>query len=604
MGIEDNLRAALAAEGVPMARKGRVGVLAQGPIAAGGRDDALTRGAGRASRAVWDAEFALWEAISDGEELYSRFEGPDKPDASKSKDKLFEFVLRDSIVRIDGKPVWQAIPGRFDADGEPVLEEVRRLPYGWDEGLSSADKMRWGLDRVQTAYGERYIARHYVLIARTGQLVDTRTGEILSIGVVLNREVGSYVAFHPQTRRKEDTVKECRALRRVEYAKLLPGRPPGIVKEPPYEVQNTWQGFAVPPVAGVCDGDIEPFLRLVRVMFPVIQEREHLLDWIAHLFQHPGVKMMHAVLIISEEQGVGKGTLAGVIGDMMHKAHRAEVSVEVIRSAFNANWAEARTFVFVDEVQSTDRMDVANYLKSLITGPTITINQKHVPAYEQENLINVMLASNKLEALPLEPQDRRYFVLRIANGVAARVKHDFDFTAFRDWRSDDLNIGRLLGWLLARDLARFNPKGHAPMTEGKMDLLDLTQPPWEGVLQHARDTGAGPFARGVVTVDGVVAFLAEHRHGKSPAHVREWLTRAGMVPVVQRMWVPRQGKGSARLQTTVWAVRDAERWRAADRGIVLAELARSVPWESRAMQAEREAGPHTSKKGESTPLHP
>lgn len=592
MWIKDALRAELAAAGVPMAGEGRAAVPAHGAIAAGGRDDALTQGAGKDSRAVVNAELTVLEAISKGEQLYSRFEGPDKPDASKSKGKLFEFLLQDSTVLHKGKPVSAAVPGLYEADGEPVLEEVRRLPYGWDEGLIQAEKLQWGLDRVQAAYGERYIARHYVLIAKTGQLVDTRTGETLSMSNVLNREVGSYVAYNPQTRKKEDTVKDCRTLRRVEYAKLLPVKAPGIVREPPYDVWNTWRGFAVSPIAGVTSADVAPFLLLPRMMFPTIQEREHLLDWLAFLFQHPGVKIMHSPLILSEAQGVGKGTLAGCVCDLLHPSHRAVITVGDLLSPFNAHWLPGRGFVFLDEVQSSDRRDVSDYLKTLITSETAIINEKHVPAYEAPNTANLMMASNKSGAVDIEQSDRRYFVLRVGDDEAARIQREFDFPAFREWWDNPVNRGRLLGWFLARELSRFNPKGHAPMTPAKLDLLDLTQPAWEGVLQHAQNTRAGPFARDVVTVDGVVAFLAERRHSKSPAHVREWLTRAGPVPVVRNVWVPRQGKGSARLQTTVWAVRNAEHWKAADRGDVLAELARSAPWETRAMQAEREAGPY------------
>ncbi len=525
----------------------------------------------------------------------------DKPDTSKFVAKLIEFLIRDSVVRDNkGRTVYASVPGKFDADGNPELRESHLLPYGWCEGLTIAEIMQWGLDRIGTAYGERYIARWFILIAKTGQLADIRTGEMLPISVILYREVGIHVAHHSQTRKKEDTVRDCPALRRVEYAKLCPAEPPGIVKEPPYDVWNTWQEFAVPAIAGVSDGDIEPFLRLVRMMFPDARERGHLLDWIAHLFQHPGVKMMHAVLIISEANGVGKGTLAGCIRDMIHHAHQAGISVEVMLSQFN-DWARDKIFLFVDEVQSTDRMDVTNYLKFLITAPEITINQKHVPAYEQQNHVNVWLSSNKPGALGLDKGDRRFFVLRIGDEDAARILREFDFKAFNDWWGNTLNRGRLLGWLLARNLAGFNPKGHAPMTAGKEALLDLTRPRWESVLQDALDTGAGVFGKGVVTVEAVVAFLAEHRQDKSPAHVREWCDRAGMVPVLRRIRVPRHGAGTGAVQTTVWAVRDAEHWQAAGREAVLAELARPERFEGRAEQAEREAGgPHTSKRGEST----
>ncbi len=79
MTFEQALRAGLAAEGVAMGAPGRAGVPAHGPIAAGGRDDAGTREAGRLSRAVVAGKSVVWEAISEMQEFCRRFEGSDKP---------------------------------------------------------------------------------------------------------------------------------------------------------------------------------------------------------------------------------------------------------------------------------------------------------------------------------------------------------------------------------------------------------------------------------------------------------------------------------------------------------------------------------------------
>lgn len=600
MGFENRLRSELKALGVALGSRGRgrAAVPVTGGVPPGGRDVAGVTEAGRLSRAVVAGVAVWWEAISTLEKLHARFEGPDKPELSKLKDKLAEYVLKDSVVTIKGKLVPEAVPGMFDVDGEQIYAEAHMLPYGWNEGLSHAELTCWGLDKIKTGYGERYIARWYVLIARTGQLMDTRTNELLSMAVVLNREVGSYVAYHPQTRKKEDTVKDCRALRRVEYAKLLPAKPRGIVSEPPYQVINTWQGFAMHPIAGVTDADIEPILRLVRLMVPDARERKHLWDWVAHLFQYPGIKMMHAVLIISEAQGIGKGTLAGCICDLLYRDHRAIITVGDLCSDFNAHWLPGRIFGFADELQSVDRRDVTNRLKTLVTSETVIVNQKNIAAYEAPNTINFMLASNKPDALYLDQQDRRFFVIRIGDEDAAHIQRGFDFTAFRLWWNDNLiSQGRLLGWLMARDLSGFNPKGHAPMTAGKEALLDLTKSRWEAVLQDALEAGAGVFSKNVVTVEAVVQFLADHRQDTSAARVREWCKRAGMLPVMHRVRVPRHGAGVGSIQTTVWALRDAaEHWRAAGRDAVLAELARIEPYEGRAERVRREAGPHTSKE--------
>jgi len=552
--IETVLRAALQTAGVVLGGQGRGAIAVAGitGIAPGGRDVAGTKKAGELSKAVMRGELSLQEAMDQAEAWCSaNFTGASAPSPAKFADKAAEFFLKD-CVRIDsktGRPRLRIVAGSFDQAGKPIKAEDRVAPFGWDEGLTIGDKIRLNLMEVRSGYGELWIARRFILIAKTGLFVDLETVEELSVDVLLRRAVGVFVAHHPITKKKSDTITECKSLQRVEYSKLLPSVNMRVFREPPYMVMNTGRGLGVSRFAGVTMFNVWPFLGLLHVMFPDDQERNTLLDWLAYQFQYPGEKVMWAPFLVSEANGVGKGTLAHIVKCLMHTAHYKEITTTVLMSSFNG-WMNGATLVFIDEVQSTDRQDVTNTLKTLITSNTFVRNEKFVPAVEVANVANFILASNKLNALRLDDDDRRFFVLRIENEQAEIIKQRVNFAFFYQWLDDKLNRSRLLSYLLARDLRRFQPKGHAPMTAAKADMISLGKPKWRSWLDETLQTKTGVFSVELVTVRRICDALASRRMGQSEAVVREWCKSAGLRVVGGQRRLPGEGSKPVR----VWAV--------------------------------------------------
>ena len=149
--VETRLREALIAGGVEVGGRTQKGQgEAREPLPAvigpGGRDDAGNAEGGECARRVTSGELNVWQGMTEIETwCRAAFIGPDAPDPMKFVDRFMEFLLRDAVVH-DGKSkvVMELVPGLVDADGEPMLQEVRMLPLGWDQGLTDAEKSRWG----------------------------------------------------------------------------------------------------------------------------------------------------------------------------------------------------------------------------------------------------------------------------------------------------------------------------------------------------------------------------------------------------------------------------------------------------------------------------
>lgn len=225
---------------------------------------------------------------------------------------------------------------------------------------------------------------------------------------------------------------------------------------------NEWKGFAVESAPG----NVIPFLELIERLVPEQEGRHYILSWLAHLLQHPEVKMYVALAFWSLEQGVGKNLLFECIASIIGSTHATVIGQAELAASFNG-WANRKIFVIGDEVSGTDRRPEADKLKGLVTGTAIYLNEKYQPAREVPNLTNFVFLSNHHDALFLDDRDRRFFVWeitadRLPVGVAGR---------FVGWR-DNGGLSALLHYLLNYDISGFNPKAPAPMTEAKQQMAN------------------------------------------------------------------------------------------------------------------------------------
>jgi len=186
-----------------------------------------------------------------------------------------------------------------------------------------------------------------------------------------------------------------------------PGAHAGIIIVDGFRCFNTWS----PTRIKKCKGDVKPWEDFLAKLFPVEADRNYLKRWIATLIARPTIRMKHGLLLISETQGVGKGTLMEKILAPLVGWHNTSVPSEkqIIDSAFNS-WLVRRRLVLVHEIYAGHTKKAYDTLKSKVTDDTLTVNEKNRPEYENNNWTHFILSSNSHLALRLVKGDRRWFV--------------------------------------------------------------------------------------------------------------------------------------------------------------------------------------------------
>lgn len=284
-------------------------------------------------------------------------------------------------------------------------------------------------------------------------------------------------------------------------------------------------------------GDPAPFLSHLALMLPEKNDRAILLAYMAACVQHPGIKFQWTPLLQGCE-GNGKtlfiNCLAYAVGNRYtHLPNAADLSGNGAK--FNA-WIQGKLFIGVEEVYVSDRREVLDALKPLITNPRIEIQGKGVDQITGDNRANFMMCSNHKDAILKTKNDRRFCVFYTAHQTAADIERDgmggMYFPKLYKWLRDG-------GYAIVTDyLARYtipaelNPAGNchrAPVTSSTSEAILTSLGGIEQEVLEAIDEGKYGFGYPWISSDAFKRLLEVRRDTKRipPNKRRELLQGLG-----------------------------------------------------------------------------
>jgi hypothetical protein len=234
-----------------------------------------------------------------------------------------------------------------------------------------------------------------------------------------------------------------------------------LIEQGKETIFNLWKDPQTDPV----DADATPFLDHCKYIIPDDNEREVFLDFMAFNLQKQGEKILWAVLL-QGMQGTGKSYFAEIMTMILGEHNVSSPSNEELHEVYT-QWAKNCSFVVVEELMARGRLDLMNKLKPMITQPRISIREMYTPNYEMPNRFNMLLLTNHKDAIILDEDDRRYFVVH----SDAKIQKEKYYDELWDWTRKPEGIGAIYHNLLQRDLSQFNPKSHAPMTKAKQEII-------------------------------------------------------------------------------------------------------------------------------------
>jgi len=213
-----------------------------------------------------------------------------------------------------------------------------------------------------------------------------------------------------------------------------------------------------------------------------------LLQWLAFQVQYPGKRILWAP-VIQSIQGVGKSYFGELLRACLGDRNIGTVSPTQVTSDFNG-WATNVCVNILEElrVKGHNRHEATNALKPLITDRMIQINEKGVKPYMTYNTANYMCFTNYRDALPLDGDDRRWWVIfapigsltEMSEYVGCGAGEYFSrlFGAIEGFGSE------IRKWMLEVEISsEFKKIKQAPTTEHKSMMIATEDSGMEGLME-------------------------------------------------------------------------------------------------------------------------
>jgi Family of unknown function (DUF5906) len=231
---------------------------------------------------------------------------------------------------------------------------------------------------------------------------------------------------------------------------------------------NTHRPSPIEPLKSITKKDIAPFIEFLEHLFPVEHDRREAMRWCATIIARPEVKMHYGILLISETQGVGKGTLGEKILAPLVGTDNTSFpgEKEITESAYNY-WIAHKRLAVVHEIYAGHSSRAYNDLKSTITDMNITVKRKYMADYTITNWLHAFACSNSPRALKLSMDDRRWLVPKVREAK----RPEGYWAAFHEWLQAEQGLEKIAAW--ARDFGDYVKTGQdAPWTSVKKDIIE------------------------------------------------------------------------------------------------------------------------------------
>ncbi|MCK5600549.1 hypothetical protein KAR91_01700 [Candidatus Pacearchaeota archaeon] len=244
---------------------------------------------------------------------------------------------------------------------------------------------------------------------------------------------------------------------------------------------NLWRGFTCEAIPGSCD----KFLDHVKnnVCRGEEEHYNYLMAWLADAVQNPNHPGGTAV-VMRGKQGTGKSFFAKAIGKLWGQHFLHISNSKHLVGSFNAHLRDC-VMLFADEAFFAGDKKSEGILKALITEEHIVVEAKGIDSEASPNYIHLIMASNSEWVVPVAMDDRRFFVLDVADDHRKDTKYFGDI-------ADELEAGgyeALLHHLITYDLNDIDLR-EAPDTDALNEQKQLNLSPeeswWYDILHEGR----------------------------------------------------------------------------------------------------------------------
>ena len=330
------------------------------------------------------------------------------------------------------------------------------------------------------SYGESYLLSNYAVIE--GDIVDIKNHIIMSASKFLIHEKNCKNPLNIDGDEKIlPTQRFLSSLDRATLSEIIfdPTNSSYITAQ---NQLNIWRGFKTVPI----EDDVSLWLEFTKLFFSDEPEIQHEFDaCMALMLQKPWVKQDRLPILKSSATGIGKSfyfeTFAALINGSMKGRPNGKFDHALVSSArdldgdFNSSLF-GKKFVVFNEIGEKGEKHT-NLLKDMVTGHSLTINEKYSRAKSSVNYMQICITTNERYTHILDIDSRRELVYSVPRESELTQKlKDYWVSAYemKEWVNTPTARSALLYYYLNYDLKGYDGTQPAPTNQSKVEMVEAT----------------------------------------------------------------------------------------------------------------------------------
>ncbi len=203
------------------------------------------------------------------------------------------------------------------------------------------------------------------------------------------------------------------------------------------------------------------------------EQARTLLDYLTYTVQNPGAKITWAVLL-QGTYGNGKSFLYSLMEKAIGAGNTESIDAAALQEDFNG-FAHGSRIVFIEEMRLSERREhaIMGRMKTMVANETLPIRLMYKERYSVPNVTNYVLLTNDKDAIHINKDDRRYYIICTKQQTKADVLRDMPAGYFDTLFSVLEHPGAIRRYFEQRKVSDdFRPKGTAPHTKSKDEFVE------------------------------------------------------------------------------------------------------------------------------------
>jgi len=200
------------------------------------------------------------------------------------------------------------------------------------------------------------------------------------------------------------------------------------------------------------------FIDHMIYLFPVENEREWFLDWMAFNLQFPGKRSRVTPLHVTMLFGAGRGWTLALLGHLVGQWNMTKTKMEILAGEGNAGayneYLDRSLICAIEEVRENNkRFSVSDKIRDTIEADYLEINTKYGKKGTKRVFTNFFFMSNHPDAMVIPHGDRRINVFFGPSEPKDEAYYDRLYAML-----ETPVVEYIYGFLMSRDLSKFNWK--------------------------------------------------------------------------------------------------------------------------------------------------